>query len=89
MLGALGRSETRASDKTLLLLREVAGVEKKDVTIWHKCVSCDSAQLMLPGGRCLQRSLLVHYWHSFVNIVDVMAQFYQYCRRDSRLSAQN
>jgi hypothetical protein len=67
----------------------VAGVEKNDVTEWHKCECCDSAQLMVPGGRCLQTSLLGHYWHSFVNMVDVMAQIYQYGRRDSSLSTQN
>jgi hypothetical protein len=58
MPGTLGRSETRASDRTFLLLREVAGVEKNDVNEWHKCVCCDSAQLIVPDGLYLQRSLL-------------------------------
>jgi len=58
MPGMLGRSETRASDRTFLLLREVTEFEKNDVNEWQKCVSCDSSQLIVPDGLYLQRSLL-------------------------------
>ena len=37
----------------------MAGVDKNDVSEWHKCVCCDSARLIVPDGLYLQSSLLV------------------------------